>query len=348
MPFGDPEKDLERFERLTFLYEDCIKEVVENIITRDNQKILCTRADREYRSGEIINDILDNIVNSEIVIADLSGKNPNVFYELGVRHAIKNNTILISDDINDVPFDLRPLRTLSYKYDPKNLKRFKKELSITLTNLLNNPEEIDNPVRRYLFTMESMKILSSPTPPGYDFYKNLITELVVLKEEFKSELGKAYQLIKEISATESTVTHVKQNILELPFFEGHWIDQLSGTNIYAKIINGTLYMPYCYSGDYGLDSHFFDFKIVNNILTAKFKWFNSNIAGNAYFKVIDNDNIEAGWWYEDDLSDKLSTRIILLAINYKKMNEMDIVRIHDQVIPSWAEKYFSKVRNGIY
>ena len=72
------------------------------------------RGDTSNKSGSIIKDVVSNLVNSEIVIADLTGLNPNVMYEIGVRHALTNKTILITQDINSLPFDLRDLRTIEY------------------------------------------------------------------------------------------------------------------------------------------------------------------------------------------------------------------------------------------
>ena len=55
----------------------------------------------------------------KLILADLSGKNPNVFYELGLAHALAKPAILVVESMGDVPFDLRALRVLQYdKNDP--------------------------------------------------------------------------------------------------------------------------------------------------------------------------------------------------------------------------------------
>ncbi|NPA39327.1 MAG: hypothetical protein GXO57_02645 [Thermodesulfobacteria bacterium] len=64
----------------------------------------CERS--EIRGGLIIKDILDNLYKADLVIADLTDQNPNVFYELGVRHTLSNKTILIAQDISYIPSDL--------------------------------------------------------------------------------------------------------------------------------------------------------------------------------------------------------------------------------------------------
>ena len=72
------------------------------------------RADSLFTSTQIIADIWRLTRSANILLADLSGKNPNVFYELGLAHAIGKPVVLISNSIDDVPFDLRALRIIIY------------------------------------------------------------------------------------------------------------------------------------------------------------------------------------------------------------------------------------------
>lgn len=80
---------------------------------------ICLRADEISGSMAIITDVLGEIAKSHFVIADLTGKNANVFYELGVAHSFKDahHIILISQSIEDVPFDIKHLRTIVYSKD---------------------------------------------------------------------------------------------------------------------------------------------------------------------------------------------------------------------------------------
>jgi len=64
----------------------------------------------------IIRDIQGSIVDADLILSDLSGRNPNVFYELGLAHAIGKPVILVCDKIDDVPFDLRHIRVITYDY----------------------------------------------------------------------------------------------------------------------------------------------------------------------------------------------------------------------------------------
>jgi hypothetical protein len=75
--------------------------------------------------------VLKKIGEAEIIIADLTGRNPNVFYELGITHMIKqpNKVILLTQDINSIPFDLGAFRSIVYKQSITGAKQLKSDLT---------------------------------------------------------------------------------------------------------------------------------------------------------------------------------------------------------------------------
>jgi hypothetical protein len=74
----------------------------------------CRRADDFWLHPHIMHDIIELISTSKVIICDLSGKNPNVFYEAGIAHTLGKEVILVTQHDGDVPFDLRPLRYIAY------------------------------------------------------------------------------------------------------------------------------------------------------------------------------------------------------------------------------------------
>jgi len=64
----------------------------------------------------IIMDIQRAIAEADVILCDMSGRNPNVFYELGLAHAIGKPVVLVSDNLSDVPFDLRHIRIITYDF----------------------------------------------------------------------------------------------------------------------------------------------------------------------------------------------------------------------------------------
>lgn len=99
MPFGDP---------VGGYYEAIYKPAIEAAGLSPG------RADDLLASTAIIGDIWRGISEAAVVLADLSGMNPNVFYELGLAHAAQKPAVLTTSNLEDVPFDLRHLRVLTY------------------------------------------------------------------------------------------------------------------------------------------------------------------------------------------------------------------------------------------
>lgn len=85
-----------------------------------NAGFKCFRGDEQNFQSDIFPHILKCIVSSEIIIANISGRNPNVFYELGIAHALNKKVILIAESDSELPIDLRSKRVLFYK-DLKDL-----------------------------------------------------------------------------------------------------------------------------------------------------------------------------------------------------------------------------------
>ena len=112
------------------IYSDHIKPTVEKI---DN--IDCFRADNIYDNKPIIEDIWKSINEASIIISELTGRNPNVFYETGIAHTVGKEVILITQDIDDVPFDLRHLRCIVYEYTPRGIQLLETNLSNTIENI---------------------------------------------------------------------------------------------------------------------------------------------------------------------------------------------------------------------
>ena len=92
----------------------------------------CIRADEIYRVGYIIDQIWYYIQVAGIIIADLTNRNPNVLYELGLAHASDKKVVLLTQSIEDIPFDLRHLRCIEYDNTPRGVQKLKHSLIETL------------------------------------------------------------------------------------------------------------------------------------------------------------------------------------------------------------------------
>jgi hypothetical protein len=118
-------------ENLQPVFDDHIKKVVTTL----NFQVI--RADDAFSSGSVITSMWNDIFHCKVVIADCTGRNPNVFYEIGIAHVIGKPVILITQNIEDIPFDLRYIRFILYEFTPRGMALFEGRLQATILNEMN-------------------------------------------------------------------------------------------------------------------------------------------------------------------------------------------------------------------
>ncbi len=166
-----------------------------------NAGLVPRRADDLYRPGNIVNDIWNSTKNAKIILADLTGKNPNVFYELGLAHAITKPAILVTQSMDDIPFDLRSLRIIEYdKNAPNwgNLLQEKIEKSIKET--LKSPKD-SIPTTFFNVSKTEKKELS----PQDLAMVELKREVAGLKREMRSSKREQIDRIERIESQDAQI-----------------------------------------------------------------------------------------------------------------------------------------------
>lgn len=96
-------------------------------------------------SGLITKAIIEQIISSDLVIADLTGSNPNVFYELAIRHSYRKPAIQIIKGTVDIPFDVANVRTVSYEITLAGAEVAKREIS-SMMETIESGDIVHNPV----------------------------------------------------------------------------------------------------------------------------------------------------------------------------------------------------------
>lgn len=124
MPFADL-KDMQR------VYGDHIKPVVER---RCNLR--CERADDIHDISGVMQSVWESINRARIIIAEMTERNPNVFYELGIAHTLGKPVIMVTQSMEFVPFDLKHLRCIVYDYKPGAISKFEDALEKTVRRVL--------------------------------------------------------------------------------------------------------------------------------------------------------------------------------------------------------------------
>ncbi len=133
------------------------------------------RADQIGKPGMITAQIVEHVLRSRLVIADLSFHNPNVFYELCLRHTSGLPTVQIIRGSDPIPFDLQQYRTIQidttdiYSLVPK-METYKSEIATQVRRALENAESADNPITTFCpgmkLTIPERLVPTLPPPPA--------------------------------------------------------------------------------------------------------------------------------------------------------------------------------------
>lgn len=109
----------------------------------ENVGLKAIRADDDmFTTGKIVDQIWAGIHSAKVLVAELTGRNPNVFYELGLAHALQKPVVLVSSSEADVPFDVQHIRVIYYdKNDPFWGEKLKQKIGENVLSALSNPQE---------------------------------------------------------------------------------------------------------------------------------------------------------------------------------------------------------------
>ncbi len=145
-PIGEESSEERRHS--DFMMEYIIKPAVKEF------DLIVVRADQIGKPGMIGKQVIEHILKARLVIADLSFHNPNVFYELCLRHATRLPTVQVKRTVDKIPFDLNQYRTIPietrdpYSLMPK-IQTYTAEVANQVRRALQDSESGDNPISLY-------------------------------------------------------------------------------------------------------------------------------------------------------------------------------------------------------
>jgi hypothetical protein len=116
----------------------------------EDADIYCERVDEQIFLGSMLDRIYNQISKADILVADMTGRNPNVFYEVGYAHALGKNVILLTQNAEDIPFDLKHFPHIVYD---KTISKLRPELAKRLEHIIlqnSRQEEISIALDLYL------------------------------------------------------------------------------------------------------------------------------------------------------------------------------------------------------
>jgi hypothetical protein len=153
-PIGEPESETRQRSDLVLQY--IIREAIEPC------GYVAIRADEIDRPGIITTQVIQHIVEAPLVIADLTERNPNVFYELALRHALRRPLIQLISKGEVIPFDVAGTRTIQVDHrDLASVRAAKSQIVKQVQALENDPFDVESPISVAL-DLQSMRQSGSP------------------------------------------------------------------------------------------------------------------------------------------------------------------------------------------
>ena len=137
MPFGDKEDAEGKIIDFNKIYKYLIKNTVE-----EDLQMTCIRCDEIAEAGWIHAKMFEHVYESDAAVVDITSLNPNVFYELGVRHALVDSvTVLVRRKGTKIPFNIQGLNVIEYDItDPEILEEAKKKIASHIRNGLKTKQ----------------------------------------------------------------------------------------------------------------------------------------------------------------------------------------------------------------
>ena len=135
MPFG-VKKDSARGDRVQFdrVWSRIIHPAIDGL-NKQGIRIRCDRSDKIQRAGLIHERMIDLIANADVAVVDLTTANPNVYYELGVRHALRDRvTVLLRRAGTRIPFNIAGMTTIEYDLDERSATRAREVIANFVAN----------------------------------------------------------------------------------------------------------------------------------------------------------------------------------------------------------------------
>ena len=150
------------------------------------------RADEISKPGIITSQIIQHLLDDDLVIADLTGQNPNVFYELAIRHTVRKPFVQIIQSGEPIPFDIAPTRTIYIDHrDLDSVARCKEELIKQIHAAEKDPDKVDSPIS---MAIDLKSLYRSQNP----LEKSNAEILSMLKDLLASHIDLRHTILQEI------------------------------------------------------------------------------------------------------------------------------------------------------
>lgn len=259
----------------------------------------------------IMKDIVCGIHQADVIIADLTGLNANVFYELGLSHAMNKKVIIITQNIGDLPFDIRSYRANEYSLQFNKLPKLIDELKKLLDGAINDDIKYGNPVSDYIpnfykyesgiSTTNNMEIgvnedTDNPNTNCEDEEDGFLDYLTNIDENSKKLTSEFTSIANEINIMNTSINSASSELNRVKSKSGN-IDANFARNVCRKLSNPV--------------SEFSE-KLKSHVNEISEYW---NVVENCYLSLLDNQHTQKPEKIEDIQNSMLALDEVKQSIN---------------------------------
>jgi hypothetical protein len=205
MPFGKKPGSGGAVIDFDAVYGELIKPAIESA------GLVPIRADEEQAGGIIHKPMFERLILCEYAVTDLTTANANVFYELGVRHAVKPATtmLLFAADGTRLPFDVAPLRTLPYQLGPDGRPSAAEADRTKLAQMLNaaQADAVDSPVYQLVDGFPDIQHIKT------DVFREQVEYSAAVKDELKTARKQGVDAIRAIEQRLGPLDRIEAGVL---------------------------------------------------------------------------------------------------------------------------------------
>ena len=179
--------------------------------------------------------------------------------------------------------------------------------------------------------MDSSKLVTEISP-----FDKLQADFHEVKQQFKLQQAQMNEMLEYLTAEVSL--KAERPKVSIESLEGLWFDNSNNTQYFFRMIDGKLYIPYLYLGFLDYRSHYYNVRLINDVLYGRFQWFDQKISGYLYLKLIDDRHAEGGWWYSRSVNPNI--RLEELSDETPNMQNLSWTKEDNQGDePSWVTDY---------
>ena len=233
-PIGEPDSDTRKRA------DQILKHVVKPAVAECGYTAV--RADEIDKPGIITSQVIQRVVTDPLVIADLTERNPNVFYELAIRHALRKPLVQLIKKGERIPFDVAGTRTIQIDHhDLDSVETAKREIAAQIRALEADPSDLETPISVSL-DLQILRQSEKPEERSLADLVSLVADLRAGMAKLDARIGGGEEggILDEIKNTLQSLPHRLDERLDRPF----GIASMRGRRIHPMVLREITSAPH--------------------------------------------------------------------------------------------------------